>query len=206
MIAKYQPGKFAASEGLGRTTAHAPEALFGYYSGGKLHDAIKLPDGLSILDKLNPGGTVRGLDSVPADDRPPLVTVVHLSFDVMVLIGFGLLLLGAWLAWSWWRKRDIPGMRLFLWATALSGVGAVVAMECGWIVTEVGRQPWIVYNVLKVANAVNPEPGVQDEFWAVAGVYAVLTVVTIAVLRRLTRSSPVPAAPQETDVEEYHVV
>jgi cytochrome d ubiquinol oxidase subunit I len=131
---------------------------------------------------------------------------VHLSFDVMVMIGFGLLALGAWLAWSWWRKRDLPHTSLFLWATALSGVGAVVAMECGWIVTEVGRQPWIVYNVLKVANAVNPEPGVQDEFWAVAAVYAVLTVVTIAVLRRLTRSAPVPIAPQDSDVDEYHVV
>jgi cytochrome d ubiquinol oxidase subunit I len=131
---------------------------------------------------------------------------VHLSFDMMVAIGFGLLALGAWLAWSWWRRRQPPRSRWFLRATAVSGIAAVAAMELGWITTEVGRQPWIVYRVMRVADAVNPQPGIQYGFFAVLAVYAVLTVLTIAVLRRITRSRPVPDAPQERDVQEYTVI
>jgi cytochrome d ubiquinol oxidase subunit I len=206
MVATEQPTKLAAMEGLAKTTRGAPEALGGYYSGGKLHDALKIPDGLSILAKLNPHATIKGLDAYPANDRPPLVTVVHLSFDLMVGIGFGLLALAAWLAWSWWRHRDHPQSRWFLRTVAVSGIAATLAMEVGWVTTEVGRQPWIVYNVLRVANAVNPEPGIQYGFYAVVVIYAALTVVLIAVLRRMTRSTPIPAAPQETDVEQYTVV
>jgi cytochrome d ubiquinol oxidase subunit I len=88
----------------------------------------------------------------------------------------------------------------------VSGVAAVVAMEAGWIVTEVGRQPWIVYGVLRVADAVNPAPGLSWGLVAVVAVYALLTVVTVYVLRRLARSRPVTDAPQESDVTGYKVV
>jgi cytochrome d ubiquinol oxidase subunit I len=206
MVAAHQPVKLAAMEGLTKTTAGAPESIGGYYSGGQLHDALQIPAGLSLLTRLNPHATVPGLDSVPAADRPPLVTLVHLSFDTMVGIGFGLLALGGWLAWSWWRRRDIPATRWFLRCVAVSGVATVVAMELGWITTEVGRQPWIVYGVMKVAAAVNPEPGIQYGFWAVLAIYAVLTVVTLAVLRHLTRSVPVPLTPQDADADSYRVV
>jgi cytochrome d ubiquinol oxidase subunit I len=192
-------------EGLAKTTKGAPESLFGYFSGGRLHGAIRIPYGLSLIARLNPHATIQGLDAVPASDRPQLVTVVHLSFDLMVTIGFALLALGAWLAWSWWRKREFPGTKWFLRAVAISGIAAVSAMELGWITTEVGRQPWIVYHVLRVANAVNPEPGIQYGYYAVVAIYAVLTVVTIAVLRRFTKASPVPIAPQERDVQEYKI-
>ncbi len=205
MVATYQPTKLAAMEGLAKTTTGAPESLFGYFSGGKLHDAIRVPDGLSLLARLNPHATIQGLDAVPASGRPPLINVVHLSFDLMVAIGFGLLALGAWLAWSWWRTREAPRTAWFLRAVAVSGIAAVAAMELGWITTEVGRQPWIVYHVLRVANAVNPEPGIQYGFYAVVVIYAVLTVTTIAVLRRFTRAGPVPDAPQERDVQEYTI-
>ena len=206
MVAAHQPVKLAAMEGLTKTTAGAPESIGGYYSGGQLHGALQIPAGLSLLTRLNPHATVQGLDSVPAADRPPLVTLVHLSFDTMVGIGFGLLALGGWLAWSWWRRRDMPATRWFLRCVAVSGVATVVAMELGWITTEVGRQPWIVYGVMKVAAAVNPEPGIQYGFWAVLAIYAVLTVVTVAVLRNLTRSVPVPLAPQDADADSYRVV
>ncbi|HEY2577621.1 MAG TPA: cytochrome ubiquinol oxidase subunit I [Streptosporangiaceae bacterium] len=205
MVASYQPTKLAAMEGLTRTTKGAPESLFGYFSNGRLHGAIRIPYGLSLLARLNPHATIEGLDAVPASDRPPLVTVVHLSFDLMVSIGFGLLALGAWLAWSWWRRREPPKTRWFLRAVAISGIAAVAAMELGWITTEVGRQPWIVYHVLRVADAVNPEPGIQYGFYAVMAIYAILTVTTIAVLRQFTRASPVPLAPQERDVQEYKI-
>lgn len=206
MVAMEQPTKLAAMEGLVRTTRGAPEALGGYYADGRLHGALRIPDGLSLLLKLNPHATVKGLDAFPADDRPPLVTVVHLSFDLMVVIGFGLLGLGAWLAWSWWRHRDHPTSRWFLRAVAASGVAATLAMELGWVTTEVGRQPWIVYGVMRVAAAVNPEPGIQYGFYGVMAVYAALTVVVVTVLRGMTRSTPVPIAPQEADVESYRVV
>jgi cytochrome d ubiquinol oxidase subunit I len=142
---------------------------------------------------------VAGLSSVPAADQPP-VAIVHFAFDTMVGIGFALLALGAWLAWSWWRRRAVPGSRWFLRAVAVSGVAASVATEAGWVTTEVGRQPWIVYGVLRVANAVNPAPGLAQGVWPVIAVYAVLTAATVYVLRRLARSAPVPAAPQESDV------
>jgi cytochrome bd ubiquinol oxidase subunit I len=205
MVADEQPTKLAAMEGLAKTTRGAPESLGGYFSGGELHDAIKIPDGLSVLAKLNPDATIKGLDAFPANDRPPLVTVVHLSFDSMVGIGFGLLALAVWMAWSWWRRRDHPRSRWFLRAVAVSGIAAALAMELGWVTTEVGRQPWIVYNVLRVANAVNPETGIQNGFYAVVAVYAALTAVLVFVLRRMTRSTPIPLAPQEADVEQYTV-
>ncbi|HEY2507902.1 MAG TPA: cytochrome ubiquinol oxidase subunit I [Streptosporangiaceae bacterium] len=205
MVATDQPTKLAAMEGLSRTTRGAPESIGGWYSGGQLHWALRIPDGLSMLARLNPHASIQGLDATPAADRPPLVTLVHLSFDTMVGIGFGLLALGLWLALWWWRRQDFPGSRWFLRAVAVSGVATVVAMELGWITTEVGRQPWIVYRVMKVANAVNPEPGIQYGFWAVVAIYAILTVVTIAVLRHLTRAVPVPTEPQDADVESYQV-
>ena len=121
----------------------------------------EIPDGLSLLLRLNPDGKVTGLNSVP----PPTGrrwTIVHFAFDTMVGIGFALLALGAWLAWTWWRRRDLPRTRWFLRAVALSGVAAVVAMESGWVATEVGRQPWIVYDVLRTSSAVNPAPGLAN--------------------------------------------
>jgi hypothetical protein len=159
-VAASQPVKLAAMEGLVTTRAHAPEAIGGLFYGGRLHGALKIPDGLSLLLHLSPAGQVTGLSSVPAADQPP-VAIVHLAFDTMVGIGFALLALGGWLAWSWWRRRAVPGSRWFLRGVAASGVAAVTATEAGWITTEVGRQPWIVYGVLRVAHAVNPAPGRQ---------------------------------------------
>src|SRR5207344_957454 len=115
-----------------------------------------------------------GLDSVPPEDRPPANTMLHWAFDAMVGICSVLILLGAWLGLSWWRKHDIPKSRWFLRATAASGVGAIVALECGWIVTEVGRQPWIVYEVMRTKDAVTQASGVWVTFVAVLVLYIAL--------------------------------
>ena len=101
-----------------------------------------------------------GLDSVPPDDRPPANTMLHWAFDTMVGICTMLIALGLWLAFGWWRKRDFPQTKWFLRAVALSGIASVVALECGWIVTEVGRQPWIVYNVMRTEDAVTKASGI----------------------------------------------
>jgi cytochrome d ubiquinol oxidase subunit I len=192
-------------EGLYRGQHGAPESLGGLYYDNALHGAIHVPDGLSLLVRLDPNAYVAGLDGVPADLRPP-VNIVHLAFDSMVGIGFGLLALGLWLAWTWWRRRDIPGSRWFLRAVAVSGVAAVVAMEAGWVTTEVGRQPWIVYGLLRVDQAVNPAAGIGWGLPALVVVYAILTVAIIYVLLHMVRSRPVPTAPQESDVTDAEVV
>ena len=200
-----QPTKLAAIEGLTHTTSGADLSIGGIYSGGSLHGAIHIPRGLSLLLHLDPNAKVMGLDAVPESLRPP-VAIVHLAFDTMVGLGVGLLALGAWFGYAAWRGHRLPRSRWFLRATAISGVAAVVAMESGWIVTEVGRQPWIVYGFLKTSNAVNPAPGIDWGAPILTAVYAVLTVVLVYVLRRMTRHTPVPTAPQESDADSLAVV
>jgi cytochrome d ubiquinol oxidase subunit I len=184
-VAEHQPIKLAAMEGLAQTTAGAGEHIGGLFYDGSLHFAIVIPHMLAFLDKGNPNATVVGLDSVPPNDRPEAVALIHLAFDTMVGIGFLLLGLGLWLLVRWIRRRGPPTSRWFLRAAVIAGPGAVVAMECGWITTEVGRQPWIVYNVMRTSAAVNPAPGLYWGLVALIIVYAILTVVTLLVLRHL---------------------
>jgi cytochrome d ubiquinol oxidase subunit I len=197
VVADNQPAKLAAMEGLYETTAGAPLSVGGIYVDDELRYALELPNGLSLLVHHDPDGVVPGLEEFPADERPP-VNVVHLAFDTMVGLGSALLLLAAWSGWAWWRRRDLPGTPWFLRAVAVSGVAAVVAMEAGWITTEVGRQPWIVYGVLRTEDAVSPAPGLYLGFYAVVVVYVLLTALTVFVLRRLA-TTPGTAAPQEVD-------
>jgi cytochrome d ubiquinol oxidase subunit I len=204
-VAKDQPIKLAAMEGRYESGGHAPLSVGGIYTGHGLKGAIHIPDGLSLLLHLNSDGYVTGLDAVPADLRPP-VALVHLAFDTMVGIGFGLVALAAWFGWAAWRRRGLPRSRWFLRAVAVSGVASVVAMEAGWIVTEVGRQPWVVYGLLKTSAAVNPASGISIGLPVIVVVYAILTLILVTVLRRMTRSTPVPVAPQEDDADSYAVV
>jgi cytochrome bd ubiquinol oxidase subunit I len=198
-VAENQPAKLAAMEGLFRTTAGAPLSVGGIYSGDRMHYALEIPDGLSLLIHHDPNGVVRGLEEFPADQRPP-VNVVHLAFDTMVGLGTALLLLSAWFGWSWWRRRRVPASRWFLRAVGVSGAAAIIALEAGWVTTEVGRQPWIVYGILRTADAVSPAAGLYLGFYAVAAIYLVLTALTVVVLRRLA-ASPATPAPQEADAE-----
>jgi cytochrome d ubiquinol oxidase subunit I len=172
-------------EGLAQTTVGAGEHLGGVFYDGSLHFALVIPHMLAFLATGNVNATVAGLDSVPAADRPEAVTLIHLAFDTMVGIGFLLLGLGLWMLVRWIRRRGPPTSKLFLRAAVIAGPGAVVAMECGWITTEVGRQPWIVYNVMRTSAAVNPAPGLYWGLVALIVVYTVLTVVTLLVLRHL---------------------
>ncbi|WP_214411765.1 cytochrome ubiquinol oxidase subunit I [Sphaerisporangium fuscum] len=197
-VAELQPAKLAAAEGLFRTTARAPLSVGGIVVGDELRYAFEIPSGLSFLAKGGFDAVVQGLDKVPRGDRPP-VPIVHVAFDLMVAMAFLLLLLSAWLALVWWRRRRLPGTRWFLWPAALSGVAAVIAVEAGWTVTEVGRQPWTVYGHLRTRDAVNPAPGLWTGFVVVTLVYLVLTVVTLYVLR-LVRSGEEPVAPQESEL------
>ncbi len=196
-VADNQPAKLAAMEGQYETTAGAPLSVGGFYYDDELHYALEIPNGLSLLVHHDPDGVVLGLEEFPADERPP-VNVVHLAFDVMVGLGSALLLLALVFGWTWWRHRRIPDTPWFLRAVALSGVAAIVAMEAGWIVTEVGRQPWVVYGILRTEDAVSPAPGLYLGFYAVVVIYVLLTALTVFVLRRLAQSADT-GAPQEVD-------
>ncbi len=204
-VAESQPAKLAAMEGVFDTARGVPLHLGGVAVDGELRYSLEIPYGLSLLAHWNPDAEIMGLNEVPPADRPP-VNVVHWAFQIMVGLGFALLLLSAWLALSWWRRRDLPATPWFLRAAALSGVASVLALEAGWVVTEVGRQPWIVYGIMRTSEAVNPAPGLVWGFVLVTAVYAVLTVAVVYVLRRMVRDKPVPLAPQERDVEEFKVV
>ncbi len=196
-VAENQPVKLAAMEGLYRTGTAVPLSLGGIYVDDRLRWALEVPWGLSLLVTRDPNGRVVGLESVAPDLRPP-VNVVHLSYDAMVGIGSALVLVALWLGWTWWRRRRTPRSVWFLRAVAVSGVASVVAMEAGWVTTEVGRQPFIVYGIMRTADAVSPAPGLYAGFYAVVVVYVVLTVLTAVVLRRLARSHAT-AAPQEPE-------
>jgi cytochrome bd ubiquinol oxidase subunit I len=202
-VARNQPVKLAAMEGLFRGGTGVPLSVGGFYADDRLRYALEIPWGLSLLVTHDPDGRVTGLEAVPPDLRPP-VNVVHLAFDTMVGIGIALLLLAMWLGWAWWRRGRMPRTRWFLRAVAVAGVASVLAMEAGWVVTEVGRQPFIVYRVMRTADAVSPAPGLYFGFYAVLAIYVVLTVLTVWVLRRLARSHAT-IAPQEEDTGEVEV-
>jgi cytochrome d ubiquinol oxidase subunit I len=203
-VAHRQPVKFAAMEGLTHTQAGAPLHLGGIVVDGEMRYAVEIPKGASTLARWDPEATVQGLDTVPEADRPP-VNIVHLSFQIMVAMGFGLLALTGWFTLAWWRRRDLPRSPWFLRFAALSGVASVVALEAGWVTTEVGRQPWVVYGLLRTTDAVSAAPGLQVGLYVVTAVYAALTVATVYVLRRLARA-PIPAVVTEDAVKEVSVV
>ena len=140
------------------------EYIYGRCTSSGVKGGIGIPGFDSFLVGWSTDTKVTGLDSVPADDRPPANTMLHWAFDTMVGICTALIALGLWLGFAWWRKRDIPQTNWFLRAVAVSGVAAIVALECGWIVTEVGRQPWIVYNVMRTKDAVTGASGVWVTF------------------------------------------
>jgi cytochrome bd ubiquinol oxidase subunit I len=203
-VADYQPVKLAAMEGVFETERGAPLHVGGIAVDGEMRYAIEIPFGLSLLAHWDPDAEIMGLNEVPPDRHPP-VNVVHLSFQTMVAMGTALLGLGAWFAVAWWRRRDLPRSPWFLRLAALSGVAAVVALEAGWVTTEVGRQPWIVYGYLRTADAVSAAPGLRLGLYALIVVYTVLTAATIYVLRLVARA-PLPVAPQETEPVEPRVI
>jgi cytochrome d ubiquinol oxidase subunit I len=186
-IAHDQPVKFASMEYVPRTSRDVPEYLAGVYKNGHVYGGLKIPGLDSLLVGFSTRTKVIGWDSVPAADRPPAVWLIHLCFDVMVGLGSLLLLLGLWALYAWWRNRRLPPQRLFWLAGAVSGVAATAAMECGWVVTEVGRQPWVVYRLQTTAAAATTNGGIIASLTLVIVLYAVLGAATILILRMLSR-------------------
>lgn len=174
-----QPVKFGATEIVWRTGTHVPEYLFGRLNAdGRISGGIRIPQLDSILAGFRPGTRVTGLTSVSAADRPTATeaTIAHWAFDTMAGIGSLLILLAAWYAWCRLRHHDLPRSRWFFRCAAVAGLACLVTVECGWITTEVGRQPWIVYRNMRVADAVTATRAAS--LWTM---FAVVVVVYVAV-------------------------
>ncbi len=156
-----QPAKFAAMEVTWVTQAHNPEVIGGLIDDqGHVHLGVAIPDLDSLLAGFSPGTVVPGLTSFAANARPSTVetNLTHLSFDVMVGLGFIGAALAFWYFWILVRRRRLPDSVWFYRLAALAGVGCYLAVEAGWITTEVGRQPWIVYGFMRVSDAVTSAP------------------------------------------------
>ncbi|HWW89527.1 MAG TPA: cytochrome ubiquinol oxidase subunit I [Solirubrobacteraceae bacterium] len=186
-VASTQPTKLAALEGLYHTTRGAPEHLLGWYSGNEIKYGIEIPHLLSFLSHHEWNATVQGLEAVPPDERPP-VNVVRIAFQAMVGIGTLLALLGVWFVVVRLRRKRLPQSRWFYRGVVLAAPLAVVALIAGWVVTEVGRQPWVVYRVMPTAAAVTGAHGIPVGYGLLAASYLLVACGLAWVLRRLARA------------------
>ena len=193
-VASTQPVKLAAMEGLYATTRGAPEHLLGWYQDGRIVDGIEIPHLLSLLAFHSFDAKVEGLAAVPPDQRPP-VNVVRVAFQLMVGTGvlLGLVALAHLVVWI--RRRRLPEAAWFYRALVLAAPLSVVALIAGWVVTEVGRQPWVVYGVMRTDAAVTAARGIPIGYATLAASYAVVFCGLFWVLRRLARS-PLELPPQ----------
>lgn len=185
-VAAEQPVKLAAIEGLGQTTSGAPEHLLGWYNGHEVVYGIEIPRLLSLLAFHNPNATVKGLNTVPQDEVPP-VNVVRFAFQTMVGIGTLLALLSLIYLYVRFRGKRLPRSRWFYRAAVLAGPLSVVALIAGWITTEVGRQPWVVYGVMRTSQAVTGASGIPVGYGTLVVVYLGLAAGVAWLLWRLSR-------------------
>lgn len=193
-VANSQPAKLAAMEGQFRTEHRAPLRIGGWpdEAAGVTRGALEIPGGLSFLAHHDVNAEVAGLDQVPRHDWPP-VAPVHVAFQVMVGCGMALLasaVIGLALAW---RRRGLPLARGYLALVVAVAPLGFVAIEAGWTVTEVGRQPWIIHGVMRTKDAVTLMPGLVWPFLAITALYVFLAVVVLHLMRRVVFERPHPA-------------
>ncbi|MEK4629350.1 MAG: cytochrome ubiquinol oxidase subunit I [Solibacillus sp.] len=188
-LAEYQPEKLAAAEWHFETEEGADLIFFGVLDGDEVKYEIRIPKVLSFLASNDFNAEVTGLEEFPEDERPPLIT--HYFFDVMVSIGMLMIFLsmsfviGKWRQWKWVESR------LFRWFIVLSGPLSLVAIEAGWWLAELGRQPWILYGIMRTEEGATTATGVEWLFIAFGLVYLVLGIGSIVVLRRMFKNNPV---------------
>lgn len=190
-VAETQPVKLAAMEGHWDTEQAAPLRVFGWPDEAKEETrwSIDIPWGLSVLAFGDPQAEVRGLKEFKKEDRPP-VAVVHVAFQVMVMCGMAMIGVAVVAGWLRLRKMPLVERRWFLWLVVLTAPLGFVAIEAGWVVTEVGRQPWVVQDVMRTADAVTPMPHLSVPFATFSLLYVVLGVTVIVLLRRQVFAAP----------------
>jgi cytochrome d ubiquinol oxidase subunit I len=186
-VADDQPAKFAGMECIYQGGDDQAEHIGGICHDGKVSADISIPGLDSLLVGFSTDTNVTGLNQIPKDEQPPALTMLHTAFDTMVGVGTLLFLLAVWFAIAWWRKRDLPSTKWFLRSVAISGIAAVVALESGWIVTEVGRQPWIVDGFMRTSEAVTPAKGIWWVFGFTMLLYIGLFTTAAVILRSLSR-------------------
>jgi cytochrome d ubiquinol oxidase subunit I len=186
-VAVTQPIKLAAIEGLYKTTRGASEHILGWYTNGQVKYGIAIPHLLSLLAFHSWDAKVTGLEAVPASQRPP-INVVRYAFQTMVGIGTLLALLGIAYLVIWLRKRRLPASAWFYRAVLVAGPAATVALIAGWVTTEVGRQPWVVYRVMPTADAVTGASGIPVGYGVLVATYVALAAAVAWVLRRLAKA------------------
>jgi len=191
MLARYQPVKLAAMEGQFKTEQGAPVRIGGLpdEESATTPHAIEIPYGLSLLAFHDPKAVVKGLEDFPRDLWPP-VAIVHVAFQVMVAAGAVMALVAIWGAYLAWRRKSLPDSRRFLRAVVAASPFGFVAIEAGWTVTEVGRQPWIIQGVMRTAQAVTPMPGLKIPFVTFTLIYIFLAAVVVWLLKRQVSESP----------------
>jgi cytochrome d ubiquinol oxidase subunit I len=194
-VARRQPAKLAAFEALYHTQREAPLLLGGIPDDAneRVRYGIEVPYALSILAHADPHAEVIGLDRIPGDERPPTL-VCHLAFQVMVGLGTllaGLAVLSLLLRWKW---RDALTAPWFLRLVGLATPLGFVAVEAGWTVTEVGRQPWIIYGIMRTRDAVSPMPGLVWSLAISLAVYLLLSALALVILRRLIEKAEAETA------------
>jgi cytochrome d ubiquinol oxidase subunit I len=190
IVATTQPMKLAALEGQWATERGAPLRVGGWPDAAREETrwALEIPYGLSLLAFHDPYAEVKGLRTVVPADRPP-VAAVHLAFQAMVGLGSGMALVALWAAWSAWRRRPLASQRMLLRALVLVAPFGFLATECGWIVTEVGRQPWVVQGLMRTSAAVTPMPGLVVPMAVFTLLYLGLGAVVVALITSLVRET-----------------
>ncbi len=198
-VARLQPAKLAAMEANYRTQTGAPILIAGIPNDEEriTNYAVTIPHGLSLLVARDPSAKVTGLEEFPRKDWPA-VRIVHWSFDLMVLCGLALIFLSLAAGFLWWKHRRLPDSKWFLRGIVAAGPLGFLAIEAGWMVTELGRQPCIIYNVMRTSEAVTPMPRIAVPFVVFTIVYLFLSFVVLYLLRREfvkeTEPAPDPAA------------
>ena len=213
-VAEYQPAKLAAAEAHFETMTGAPLTIGGIPTAdGEVKFALRIPKGLSLLAHHDPDAEVIGLDAYPRDEWPN-VLITHLAFQVMVGLGFALMGLSVWF-WGavWMRRRQlrrgivttqdaIPGSMLG-WAILLGSPMGFMALQAGWLVTEVGRQPWVIYGVMRTEDGVTPVDGVPFTLFGFSVLYLILGTALVVLLRTLAghrHAPPVEPLPESGEV------
>ncbi|SEM63487.1 cytochrome bd-I ubiquinol oxidase subunit 1 apoprotein [Mucilaginibacter gossypiicola] len=189
--AKHQPAKLAAMEAYFHTQEYAPLVIGGIPDtvAKKVNYGLEIPGLLSFLVHDNFKTPVNGLDKIPVKNQPP-VAVTHYAFQIMVGIGVLMMLIGIIYFYELWKKKDLISkpwfLKTFIWATPLG----FIALEAGWTVTEVGRQPWIIQGVMRTSEAVTPMPGIQYSFYLFSFIYFTLSIAVIFLLKRQIQMVP----------------
>lgn len=189
---EWQPAKLAAMEGQFKTERCAPLRLGGVPDpdARETRFALEIPCALSFLAAGRFDTEVAGLETLPRDEWPN-VLVTHIAFQLMVGTGFLMLAVGIWYGVERWRRRaqgfDAPLSRRLLRVLVLCAPLGFIALEAGWIVTEAGRQPWVIYRVMRTAEAVTPVANVAGSLLVFTALYAALLFILVFFLRRLAR-------------------